>query len=313
MNIEVSIIIVNWKVRELLRACLQSIRDQSGLTPEQRQVIVVDNNSGDGSVEMMRTEFPEVHLIANSDNPGFGKANNQALQHCSGRYLVLLNPDTVLLNGAIATMVHHMDELQDVAAMGCRLLNADGSLQRWTGGAFPSIPTLANHYLFLDQVLPRAWRPMPLYLDHDAHQDIEVDWVSGAFMILRSRMLGGRLFNPAFFMYGEDMELCHRLKQAGHRVVYSPSASIIHYQGASMKQQQGEVLLASLKGPRQFYRQMRGTGTLWIFDLLTLTGFGLRWLLYRLSAVLRPAAGYQRRAEASRDLMGRAWRIRRGS
>lgn len=312
MSIEASIVIVNWKVRELLRACLQSIRDQAGLRMDQLEVIVVDNDSGDGSVEMVRAEFPEVRLIANADNPGFGKANNQAMPWCTGRYIVLLNPDTVLLDGAIGTMVRRMDAQPDVATMGCRLLNADGSLQRWTGGAFPRALTLANHYLFLDQILPRALRPMPLFLDHDPVSDIDVDWVCGAFMILRSSMLGGELFNPAFFMYGEDMELCHRLKLAGHRVVYSPAASIVHYQGASMKQQQGDVLLASLKGPRQFYKQMRGPRGVWIFDLFTITGFGLRWLLYRLMHLLSPAGGYAPRAHSSLDLMGRAWRIRKG-
>ncbi|MEY4427531.1 MAG: hypothetical protein RLZZ182_220 [Pseudomonadota bacterium] len=312
MSIEASIIIVNWKVRDLLRACLQSVRDQAGLRMDQMEVIVVDNDSRDGSVEMVRAEFPEVRLIANADNPGFGKANNQAMPYCTGRYVVLLNPDTVVLDGAIGTMVRRMDACPDVAAMGCRLLNADGSLQRWTGGAFPRALNLANHYLFLDQLLPRALRPMPLYLDHDAPADIDVDWVSGAFMILRTPMLGGQLFNPDFFMYGEDMELCHRLKLAGHRVVYSPAASIIHYQGASMKQQQGDVLLASLKGPRQFYRQMRGPQGLWIFDLFTVSGFGLRWLLYRLASVVRPSGNFGARAASSLDLMGRAWRIRKG-
>lgn len=312
MSIEASIIIVNWKVRDLLRACLQSVRDQAGLRMDQMEIIVVDNNSGDGSVEMVRDEFPEVRLIANRDNPGFGRANNQGLPWCTGRYVVLLNPDTVLLDGAIGTMVRRMDTCPDVAAMGCRLLNADRSLQRWTGGAFPRALNLANHYLFLDQLLPRAWRPMPLYLDHDARQEIDVDWVSGAFMILRDSMLGGQLFNPAFFMYGEDMELCHRLKLAGHRIVYSPAASIIHYQGASMKQQQGDVLLSSLKGPRQFYKQMRGPGGLWMFDAFTIAGFGLRWLLYSLASVVRPRGGFQQRAASSLDLMGRAWRIRQG-
>lgn len=309
-QLEVSIIIVNWKVRELLRGCLQSVRDQAGLRADQLEVIVVDNDSGDGSVEMVRAEFPEVQLIANADNVGFGRANNQALPSCRGRYVVLLNPDTVVLDGAIGKLVQRMDARPNVGAMGCRLLNGDGTLQRWTGGAFPRVVNLATHYLFLDKLLPRVIRPRPLYLDRDVRHEINVDWVSGAFMILRVSALDGRLFNPEFFMYGEDMELCHRLKKEGHGVVYSPAASIVHYQGASMKQQQGEVLLASLKGPRLFYRQMRGTGELWLFDAFTITGFGLRWAIYKLRATLRPDTGYEQRAASSFDLMMRAWRIR---
>jgi N-acetylglucosaminyl-diphospho-decaprenol L-rhamnosyltransferase len=310
MSIEASIIIVNWKVRELLRACLQSIRDQAGVPMDRLEVIVVDNHSGDGSVEMVRAEFPEVCLIGNTENLGFGKANNQGLPHCTGRYVVLLNPDTVLLDEAIATMVRKMDEQPDVATMGCRLLNADGTLQRWTGGAFPRALNLANHYFFLDRLLPRAIRPMSLYLDHDPAHDMDVDWICGAFMILRVEMLGGKLFNPDFFMYGEDMELCHRLKLAGHKVVYTPAASIVHYQGESMKKQEGDVLLSALKGPRQFYAQMRGRHRVWVFDVFTVSGFALRWWIFSVAAWGRPA--FAARARSSRDLMGRAWRIQRG-
>jgi len=305
----VSIVIVNWKVRELLRACLRSVIDEGGLAAHEQQVIVVDNDSRDGSVDMVRAEFPQVELIANASNVGFGRANNQALPQCRGRHLMLLNPDTVVHPGAVAALVRHLDAHPDVAVTGCRLLNADGTLQRWTGGAYPRLLNLANHYFFLDQLLPAAWRPMPLYLDRDVAEDIDVDWVSGACMLLRGSALNGRLFDPAYFMYGEDMELCHRLKQAGGRVVYTPVASIVHYQGASMKQQQGDVLLASLKGPRQFYKQMRGGRAVFVYDAVTVAGFGLRWVLYSAGALLRPALAAK--AASSRGLMGRAWKILR--
>lgn len=307
----VSIIIVNWNVRELLRACLQSLRDAAGLPAARMQVIVVDNASADGSAAMVRDEFPEVVLLANQDNLGFGKANNQALPLCTGRHVLLLNPDTVVLHGAVARMLDMMDAEADLAVLGCRLLNGDGTLQRWTGGAYPRLLNLANHYFFLDRLLPASWRPMPLYLDRDVAEDIEVDWISGACMLLNGAHLHGRLFNPDYFMYGEDMELCHRLKTAGGRVVYTPRASIIHYQGESMKQQQGEVLLASLKGPRQFYRQMRGGRGLWLYDAITVAGFGLRWGLFRAASWLKPRAGFGAKARSSQDLMMRAWRILR--
>ena len=303
--------IVNWNVRDLLRQCLESLRHSAGLRPDAMQVIVVDNNSHDGSAEMVAAEFAKVTLIANRDNPGFGRANNQALPLCSGRYILLLNPDTVVLDQAVRRMIERMDARPDVAVLGCRLLNGDQSLQRWTGGAFPRAWNLASHYLFLDKLLPRRMRPPPLYLDRDSLQDIDVDWVSGACMLLRPSMLGGRLFDPAFFMYGEDMELCHRLKSQGYRVVYSPVASIVHYQGASMKQQQGDVLLAALKGPRQFYRQMRGERALWWFDLFTVCGFGLRWALFSAASWGQPQR-FAAKAASSKDLMVRAWRIQQG-
>ena len=170
-----------------------------------------------------------------------------------------------------------------------------------------------THNFFLDRLLPANWRPLPLYLDRDVREDIDVDWVSGACMILRGSKLGGRLFNTEYFMYGEDMELCHRLKQAGGRVVYSPKVSIIHYQGASMKKQEGDVLLSSLKGPRQFYRQMRGGRGLRVYDLITVSGFGLRWLMYHVAGMFRPDSGFDRRARSSQDMMRRAWAILRTS
>jgi GT2 family glycosyltransferase len=313
MTVDLSIIVVNWNVRELLRECLRSALEDGGVAREQLELIVVDNDSRDGSVEMVRAEFPQLALIANRDNVGFGRANNQALPLCRGRYVLLLNPDTRVLPGALAALVRRMDETPDAAAMGCRLLNADGSLQRWTGGAYPRLLNLVNHYFFVDRLLPPAWRPMPLYLDRDVAHDIDVDWVSGAVMILRADRLGGRLFDPHYFMYGEDMELCHRLKAAGGRIVYTPVASVVHYQGESMKQQDADVMLSSLKGPRQFYKHVRGDRGVLAYDLVTVAGFGLRALLYGAGALLRGGdARLAAKARSSRDLMGRAWRILRG-
>jgi GT2 family glycosyltransferase len=310
MAIDVSIIVVNWNVRDLLRECLRSTLEDGGIPPERLELVVVDNDSRDGSVEMVRAEFPQLPLVANRDNVGFGRANNQALPLCHGRHVLLLNPDTRVLPGALAALVRHMDETPDAAAMGCRLLNADGSLQRWTGGAFPRLLNVVTHYFFVDRLLPPGWRPMPLYLDRDVAHDIDVDWVSGAAMILRADRLDGRLFDPHYFMYGEDMELCHRLKAAGGRIVYTPVASIVHYQGESMKQQDADVMLSSLKGPRQFYRQMRGRRGVLAYDLVTVAGFALRALLYGASALLRGGdARLAAKARSSRDLMGRAWRI----
>jgi N-acetylglucosaminyl-diphospho-decaprenol L-rhamnosyltransferase len=312
MAVHTSIIIVNWKVCALLRACLESVYADSGLARDEIEVIVVDNASGDGSVAMVAAQFPQVTMIANTDNVGFGRANNQALPQCSGRYILLLNPDTVVLDDALSKLVAHMDGHPDVDVMGCRLINADGSLQRWTGGSSPRLLNLVNHYFFIDRLLPQKWRAAPFYLDHDAQVDVDVDWVSGACMILRHARLAGSLFDPAYFMYGEDMELCWRLKRNGGRIVYTPVSTIIHYQGASMKQQQGDVLLASLKGQRQFYSRLHNGARLWLFDAITVAGFGLRWMLYKAMGLVRPGAAYAGKSASSFDLMQRALRIMKG-
>lgn len=305
----VAVVIVNWKVRDLLRACLRSVFSAGGLAEGEFEVIVIDNDSRDGSVEMLLTEFPEVRLVANSDNVGFGAANNQAMAMTAAPILLLLNPDTVVLNGALAGMVARLERETDLAILGCRLLNGDGSLQRWTGGSFPNLRNVACHYLFLDRLLPRAWRPSPLYLNDDVPRPIDVDWVSGACLAVRRSALDNTLFDPRFFMYAEDMELCHRMIRTGWRVSYDPSFSIIHYQGASIQQQTTGIMLSSLKGPRYFFLLTHGPFKARVLDILTVTGFALRWLIYQTAALVRPGGSYAARARMSRDYLRLAWKV----
>lgn len=306
-----SILIVNWKVRDLLRACLRSVLEEIGDGGQEIEIIVVDNDSRDGSVEMVHAEFPGVGLIPNDRNAGFGAANDQGYQISRGACVLLLNPDTIVTGGAVGHLLDFMDRHPRVGAVGCRLLNTDGSLQRWTGGAFPNLANVACHYLFLDRLLPAGWRPRPLFLDRDAQEDLDVGWVSGACMMLRREAVGARIFDPRFFLYGEDLELCYRLRRSGWGVVYTPTASIVHHQGASMKQQAGEIMLSSLKGPRYFLLQTRSRAEVMFIDLLTLMGFGLRGILYGIAAVLRPGRGYAAKAESSLHYLGVAFRVMR--
>jgi len=307
----VSIIVVNWKVCELLRQCLRSIAESTAMHPSECQIIVVDNDSGDGSVEMLQREFPAVQIVANRSNRGFAAANNQALALCRGEFLLLLNPDTLVRSGAIDTMLEKMRADSSLAVLGCRLVNGDGSLQKWTGGAFPTLGNLVSHYFFLDRILPASLRPAPLYLGHDVSGDIDVDWVSGACMMLRRTAVTDAIFDPAFFMYAEDMELCQRIRRAGGRVVYTGAASIVHYQGASMRQQVGEVMLSSIKGPRLFFARTHGTSRVWLFDLVTLAGFTLRWIAYSLASTFVSDGRLREKATSSRQHMRIAWRLAR--
>jgi len=308
LGIEVSIIIVSWNVSVLLRPCLRSLFEAGGLPAGRFEVIVVDNDSRDGTVAMLREEFPWVEVVANRENVGFAAAHNQVLTLCRGEILLLLNPDTVVAPGALATLVERLRKTPGAGIVGPRLLNSDGSLQKWTGGAFPRLRNVAQHYLFLDRVLPGCLRTAPLYLDHDRTGDTEVDWVSGACLVIWRELAGERLFDPNYFMYGEDMELCFRVKQGGRRVVYSPAASIVHHQGASIKQQQGDILLSSLKGLRFFYAATQGRRKLWIVDLLTVVGFFLRALLFGM-AMLAGVSGAEGKASSSWGYMKRAIRV----
>lgn len=280
-DIQLSIIIVSWKVKELVLDCIHSVYEHTRLPRERFELFVVDNASGDGTIAAVREKYGDINVVQNEENVGFGAANNQLYKHCTGRYILLLNPDTLLLDDAIGKMIDYMENHEGVAALGCRLLNADHSLQRWTAGAFPSLLNTAAHYLFLNKFLPSFLKVDPLYLEKDIQYDKEVDWVSGACMILRRDKVGLNLFDSSFFMYGEDMELCHRLKNAGGIIAYYPGASIIHFQGKSMEQQEGEILLHAFKGPRNFYTMRHGTSFSFLFDFLAIAGFFLRWAIYR--------------------------------
>lgn len=307
---KLSVIIVSWKVRELLRACLVSLLRETALPRDAFEIIVVDNDSGDGSDAMLRAEFPAVRVIASGENLGFGAANNLALPFCSGEFVLLLNPDTSVLPKAVDMLLARMAARPDIVAIGCRLLNGDGSLQRWTAGAFPTLLNLCTHYLFLDRMLPRWLRPDPLYLDRDSSLESEVEWVSGACMLLRRKALGEQIFDRSFFMYGEDMELCQRLRRDGGKVLYYPAVSVVHYQGASMRQQRGQVLLSSLQGPRQFFAMSHGSGQLLLYDLITLTGFLLRWLIHS-AAATTGSTRFADKAASSRHHLMIAWKLLR--
>jgi N-acetylglucosaminyl-diphospho-decaprenol L-rhamnosyltransferase len=298
-----SIIIVNWRVPELLRACLASIYRETKIPPTLFEIIVVDNDSGDHSVELVRDEFPRVICIANVVNAGFGRANNQAYQKSRGRFVLLLNPDTLIQDDVIGQTLALMKQRPSVVALGCRLLNGDGSLQRWTGGRFPSLWNVACHYLFLSKLLALLGHDVSVYLTHDVHRDCEVDWICGAFLMLRRAAITEPLFDPSYFMYGEDMDLCYRLKQAGGTILYTPAASIIHYHGASMSKQQGDIMLSSLKGLRMFYSKSHGPGKLWLFDALTVAGFGLRWCAFSIGAGFSGNASLTAKVASSRQYL----------
>ena len=311
-TVDLSIIVVNWNVKELLRACLRSVFDNTGMDRARFEVVVVDNDSADGSAEMVSEEFPHVRLVANSDNVGFGKANNQALPLCRGRYVLLLNPDTEVHPGALDDLMAYAEAHPDIGALGCRLLNSDGSYQRWTAGVFPSVWSAARHAFFIDLILPEVIRGRSLYLSEDVQDPIDVEWVSGACMLLRREALGATIFDEQFFMYGEDNELCERLAKAGWRVTYAPVATVTHHHGKSMAKQSGTILLSSFKGPRAFFIHRQGTRWVWLYDLLIATGFGLRWAIYRVASFLPGGRRFSDKAAAMWSHFTRASQVMYG-
>lgn len=245
MEIDLSIIIVNWNVRDLLRRCLQSIlvsaasplpQSTNSQPPLNLQIIVIDNGSTDGSAQMIRAEFPQVHLIANADNPGFAAANNQGIALACGRYLLLLNPDTECVGAALSLLVDYADAHPDVGLVGPQLLNPDGSVQS-SRRRFPTLATAFFESTWLEPWAPRRIRERYCLLDQPDDLTLDVDWVTGAAMLARRQAIeaAGSL-DEGYFMYSEEMDWCRQIKAAGWRVVYLPSAQVIHYVGKSSEQ-----------------------------------------------------------------------------
>ena len=237
--IDLTVVIVNWNVRDLLRCCLQSIEAEASQAVGgfALEIVVVDNASTDGSVEMVRAEFPHVRLIANDKNRGFTVANNQGLALGQGRYLLLLNPDTEVTGGALATMVRSMDGHPEIGALGPQLRYPDGSLQS-SRRRFPTFATA----LVESTVVQEWWgdnRVLRRYYMADTPDDAiqSVDWLVGACLLVRRQayeQVGG--LDEDFFMYSEEMDWCRRIKDAGWLVVYLPTATVVHHEGRSSEQ-----------------------------------------------------------------------------
>lgn len=239
--VEVSIIIVSFNTRKLLKSCLESIKEKTkGVSYE---VLVVDNASKDGSAEMVKREFPEVTLIGNKKNLGFAAANNQGITQARGKFVLLLNSDTLLIEDVISDMVVWMKDHLKVGIATASLTNPDGSLQP-TGGFAPTLGRVATWMFFLDDLpfFSRLLRPIhphsPTFLVASKFytQERELDWVTGAFMLVRRKVFDQvGLLDEDFFMYVEDVEFGYRAKKTGWQVVYVPSYHLVHFGGASDK------------------------------------------------------------------------------
>jgi N-acetylglucosaminyl-diphospho-decaprenol L-rhamnosyltransferase len=235
VNVDLSIVIVNWNVRDLLRSCVTSIlQSTSGFSDP--QIIVVDNASSDGSVAMIQDEFPHVTVIPNTANRGFTVANNQGISIAQGRYVMLLNADTEALGDALSALTQYMDANPDVGLVGPQLLYPHGQVQS-SRRRFPTKATLFLESTWNQSLAPRSILERYYVLDKPDDAITDVDWVMGAAMLIRRPVIeqvGG--MDEGFFMYSEELDWCHRIKAAGWRVVYYPLAQIVHHEGKSSEQ-----------------------------------------------------------------------------
>jgi len=235
MSAVLSVIIVSWNVRDLLQRALASVYaswdDKPGL-----EIIVVDNASHDDSVAMLHADFPDVHVIANTENRGFPGGNNQGLAAATGDFLLLLNPDTEIVDDALPRMVDYLLAHPDVGMVGPQLLNPDGSVQS-SRRRFPTLPVLFLESTWLEKLAPR--KLLRHYYAQEQPDDLvqDVDWITGAAMLTRREAfahVGG--MDEGFFMYSEELDWCRRMREAGWRVVYFPEARIVHHEGKSSEQ-----------------------------------------------------------------------------
>ncbi|MEO7965740.1 MAG: glycosyltransferase family 2 protein [Gemmatimonadaceae bacterium] len=240
----IAVTIVNYNTVGFLRDCLVTVRAAGA-----DEIVMKDNGSTDGSVEMVEREFPEVRVLDSRDNPGYGAASNRAIAACDAPYVLLLNSDTLLARDTLAVLADHLDAHPLAAIVGPRLHNTDGTLQRSAHG-FPR---------------PATWRPIVrripglrdrslLTWPHD--QPRLVQWVKGAALAIRRTAfdrVGG--FDPDFFMYFEETDLCYRLIEAGWEIHFSPATTVVHKGGASTDLVRAEMAMQFLAGMRQFYRR----------------------------------------------------------
>jgi O-antigen biosynthesis protein len=232
---DLSVVIVNYNVVNFLEQCLNSV-----LAASQNlriEIFVVDNNSVDGSVALVREKFPTVKVIANTENVGFSKANNQAILQSDSRYVLLLNPDTVVEQDTFDKCIAYLDAHPKTGGLGVRMLDGKGRFLPESKRGLPT-PAVSFYKIFgLSKLFPKSKKFGTYHLGFlDEHHIHEIDVLSGAFMLMRSDTLDKvGLLDEAFFMYGEDIDLSYRIQQGGYTNVYFPETKIIHYKGESTK------------------------------------------------------------------------------
>ncbi len=326
--LDLSVIVVNWNVCDLLRKCLDSLYRSPGFiwfndegaqggtsSPgpvRAGEVIVVDNASADGSAAMVAAEFPWVRLVANTENRGFTGGSNQGIGMSRGRYLLLLNPDTEVMGDALARMVACMEEHGEIGALGPQLCSGDGSLQ----SSRRRFPTLATAFF---ESTPLEWHwPGNPWASRYRMEDVPgppagtnrcpaqmVDWVVGAALLVRRAALesvGG--FDEGYFMYSEELDWCRRARAAGWAVAYFPGAVVLHHEGKSSEQNPAARHIRFHTSRVRYFRKHRGALAAEMLRLALLVMFAGEWVLEAAKWVLGSKRDLRRgRMRAYRQLL----------
>ena len=288
MNIDVSLLIVNYNTCRLTLDCLQSVYQSD--TRYSYEIILIDNDSRDDSVECISKSFPEVKLIKNNSNVGFARANNQGIRAATGRHILLLNSDTVVRKDTLEVMVAFMDSHPGVGASGCKVILPDGSLDKACKRGFPT-PSASFYYAFgFSRLFPDNPRFNGYQLGYlDSDEEYPVDCLVGAFMMVRRETIaeiGG--LDETFFMYGEDLDWCYRIKEAGWGIYYFPQTTIVHLKGGSARRRPLKIVYefhrAMILFHRKHYSKQYG---LWVNGAVY-TGVGIKFILSLIKNALIP-------------------------
>ena len=265
-QVDLSVVIVNYNTRDLLLSCLKSLYQVSSkITFE---VIVSENGSTDGSEEAVRRDFPQTLLIQNGRNLGFGSAMNQGVAQARGKYLALLNPDTVIPADTLPFILNYLDSRKDIGALGCRLVGRDGRTQL-SCARFPTPLRVFSLFTRLDRILRIPlfqtyydrinWRPFSLQ-DWNHDETREVDTVLGAFFVMQLhifKQVGG--FDKRYFMYYEEVDLFRKIRAIGHRVIFLHEVYVVHYGGESTKQEYAQMRFEQQRSLLQYLQKWHGT------------------------------------------------------
>ncbi len=254
---ELSVVVVSWNVAELLRECLVSLEQH--LATHEVETIVVDNASSDATVRMLCSEFPQVRVIANEGNVGFAAAANQGVRASGGRLVLLLNPDARLTEDSFARLCDALEGHAGAGVAGPRLVDGAGRPALGAGGSFPTPATVLATALGLHRLFPRSRWSRGICLSRDEPERREIDWVSGACMLVRREVLsdvGG--FDERFFLLCEDVDFCRRAREVGWTTLYVPETTVVHHEGSSIGRQDDELLLANAGSLRAYLAARHG-------------------------------------------------------
>lgn len=286
--VDLTVIIVNWNTKDLLQDCIQSVYDF--VLDISFEVIVVDNASTDGSVDMVEQQFPQVKLVANEDNKGFVEANNQASRIANGEFILLLNSDAKFLASGAAEVLEYMRRETSVGIVTGEMFYEDGEFQP-PYRRFPGLFSIIERNTLRKLVgINFGFQKRYLCEDLDPKKAQEVEWATGAYIYLRKDLLDeGNVFDRSIFMYYEDTLLCRRVKQLGYRVMYLPKAPVVHYRDQSGKQVKVSSTLYSFRSSVRYIAIVYGSfvSALYRFTVRSI------WILFGVVLSVVPKAKYQ--------------------